>query len=230
MYDFWYNYIKETYKDTAQLQMTDTDSLLFSCETKDIYEDMKASIDYFDTSDYPPEHFLQSNLNNKVLGKMKDVTIGRAITEFVGLRSKMYSFLYDGKTEEKKAKGIAKVTVKKELKHDCYKATLFDESSMICSMSSLRSHRHELFGETIQKTGLSAFDDKRYLIDAVSSYAYGHYKLDRDANSDSESTIDKSDKLTLSIIPAGQNSKEYKKLDQEMFVIGDFKITPCVKI
>ena len=113
IYDFWYNYIKETYKDTAQLQMTDTDSLLFSCETKDIYEDMKASIDYFDTSDYPPEHFLQSDLNTKVLGKMKDMTIGRAITEFVGLRSKMYSFLYDGKTEERKSKGHCKSDSKK---------------------------------------------------------------------------------------------------------------------
>lgn len=144
MYDFWYNFIKEKYKDGAKLQMTDTDSLLFSCETNDIYEDMKASLDYFDTSDYPGQHFLQSDKNKKVLGKFKDETVGKPISEFVGLRSKMYSFLCDGNVEEKRAKGIAKVTVKKELKHDHYKTILFDESSMICSMSSLRSRRHEL--------------------------------------------------------------------------------------
>lgn len=230
MYDFWYNYIKEKYKDTAQLQMTDTDSLLFSCETNDIYEDMKASIDYFDTSDYPKNHFLQSDLNKRVIGKMKDETLGSAIAEFIGLRSKMYSFLCEGKKEEKRAKGVAKVTVKKELKHDCYKATLFDETNMICSMSSLRSHKHELFGEKLQKMGLSAFDDKRYLIDAVRSYAYGHFKIARDTNSGSDSHVDKTDKLTVSIIPVGENSTGYKTLNEQMLTMGDFRITPCAKI
>ena len=41
------------YKTRAQLLMTDTDSLLFSCNTEDIYQDMKASLDDFDTSDFP---------------------------------------------------------------------------------------------------------------------------------------------------------------------------------
>lgn len=210
--------------------MTDTDSLLFSCETNDVYEDMEASQDYFDTSDYPDEHFLQSDLNKKVLGKMKDETNGRPISEFVGLRSKMYSFLCDDKTEEKRAKGIAKVTVKTELKHDSYKTVLLNENSMISSMSSLRSHRHEIFGETIQKTGLSAFDDKRYLVDAVSSYAYGHYNIAGDRNTECDNNVE-SDKQALSIIPAvGQTLTEYKRLDEQMFKIGDFKITPCVKL
>ena len=71
--------------------MTDTDSLLFSCETNDIYQDMKESLDYFDTSDYPKEHTLFSDSNKKIVGKWKDETQGKPISEFVGLRSKMYS-------------------------------------------------------------------------------------------------------------------------------------------
>ncbi|XP_052806652.1 uncharacterized protein LOC128235904 [Mya arenaria] len=95
MYDFWYNYIKQRYGN-AKLCLTDTDSLLFSCQTEDLYHDMKMSAEYFDTSDYPEEHFLHSDRNKKALGKMKDETNGKPIAEFVGLRSKMYSFTCDG--------------------------------------------------------------------------------------------------------------------------------------
>ncbi|XP_053380054.1 uncharacterized protein LOC123531918 [Mercenaria mercenaria] len=228
MYDFWYNYIKQKYKDSAQLQMTDTDSVLYSCETEDIYEDMKASLDYFDTSDYPKEHFLHSDQNKKVLGKMKDETNGMPISEFIGLRSKMYSFLCNGK-EEKRAKGVAKVTVKKDLKHDCYKNTLFDETNTVSTMHSLRSHRHELFGETTQKISLSAVDDKRFLMDAVRSYAYGHFKI----ASDSNNRVDENDPQIVSIMSVedflANQGASWKKLDEEAFMIGDFKITPCVK-
>ena len=164
----------------------------------------------------------------KVLGKFKDETVGKPISEFVGLRSKMYSFLCDGNVEEKRAKGIAKVTVKKELKHDHYKTILLDESSMICSMSSLRSRRHELFGEKVQKTGLSAMDDKRYLIDSVRSYAYGHYKIAEDTNRSNSDTIN--DNWSLSIIPAEQNPVQLRKLEEKTFTINDFKITPCIKM
>lgn len=65
MYDFWYNYIKKKYENSTQLQMTDTDSVLFSFETKDIYEDMKAAMDYFDTSGYPETHMLHSERDKK---------------------------------------------------------------------------------------------------------------------------------------------------------------------
>ncbi|XP_060554029.1 uncharacterized protein LOC132715073 [Ruditapes philippinarum] len=228
MYDFWYNYIKKRYEQSAQLQMTDTDSVLFSCETEDMYKDMESSAEFFDTSDYPREHFLHSDRNKKVLGKMKDETNGKPISEFVGLRSKMYSFVCD-KKEEKRAKGIAKVTVKKDLKHAHYKNTLLDETSVVSSMSSLRSHKHELFGETIQKTGLSAFDDKRYLINAVDSYAYGHYKI----SDDSVDMAPESDAQTFTVAPvedySTNHAARYQMLEENAFTIGDFKITPCIK-
>ncbi|WAR19509.1 ZN282-like protein [Mya arenaria] len=228
MYDFWYNYIKTKYNNAStQLQMTDTDSLLFSCDTDDIYEDMNASMEYFDTSDYPEGHFLQSDLNKKVLGKMKDETNGSPITEFVGLRSKMYSFRCNDK-DFKRAKGITKVTVKKELKHDCYKNTLFDETSRISSMSSLRSHRHALLGETIQKTGLSAFDDKRFLKNAVESYAYGHYKVATEPNA--KDAMETQEAMTFTIVSEKDLSKRYSIGVEHSFNINDFKITPCRKL
>lgn len=150
MYDFWYNYIKKRYGIRSQLQMTDTDSLLLYCETEDIYKDMVSFMDLFDTSDYPKDHPLHCDYNKKVLGKMKDETKGSPIDEFVGLRSKMYSLMCNRK-ETKRAKGIAKVTVEKILKHGHYKDTLFEESSRLSSMTSLRSNQHELFCVSVKK-------------------------------------------------------------------------------
>ena len=53
MYDFHYNYIKPKYGKRAILGFTDTDSLLYSIETDDVYEDLYEDRGLFDNSDYP---------------------------------------------------------------------------------------------------------------------------------------------------------------------------------
>ena len=45
----------------------------------------------------------------KIIGKFKDEAAGVPICEFVGLRSKMYSYIKDNQTGGKTAKGIKKV-------------------------------------------------------------------------------------------------------------------------
>ena len=69
MYDFHYGHIKELYGDAAQLCFTDTDSLLYSIKTDDIYKDMLLHANRYDTSDYPTTHPLHSNTNKKVLAR-----------------------------------------------------------------------------------------------------------------------------------------------------------------
>lgn len=227
IYDFWYNYIKRRYGHDSSLQMTDTDSLLFYCKTEDIYDDMRSSINVFDLSDYPKDHPLHSDHNKKALGKMKDETNGEPIGEFIGLRSKMYSFVCN-KTEQKRAKGIAKVTVKKDLKHKHYKDTLFGEKNKVSSMTSIRSHKHELFCETVKKTGLSAFDDKRYLIDSVNSYAYGHYKINRELineNIDAQTDF----RLVEDNFLMTLDEHSIETMNEQSFVIDGFTVTPCAK-
>ena len=76
MYDFHYNYIKARYGAKAKLLLTDTDSLCYQIETQDIYLDMQNGIHLFDKSNYPQDHFLFSNINKKVLGKLKDELAG----------------------------------------------------------------------------------------------------------------------------------------------------------
>ena len=51
----------------------------------------------FDTSNYPKEHpsGIATDINKKVVGMFKDEVGGRQISEFVGLRAKLYSFVMD---------------------------------------------------------------------------------------------------------------------------------------
>ena len=101
MYDFHYSYIKKKYGDKAKLLFTDTDSLMYEIQTEDFYKDINGDVkDRFDTSDYPPNHpsGILTGCNKKVLGMFKDEAGGKIIDEFVGLRSKLYSFkMFEGK-------------------------------------------------------------------------------------------------------------------------------------
>ena len=180
MYDYHYNTIKKQYNDKASLLFTDTDSLTYEIETDDIYKDMEKDKQLYDFSDYPKDHDLYDECNKKVIGKFKDETSSKIITEFVGLRAKMYSF----KTEEyesKKAKGVKQSVVKNELKFNDYKRSLFGtEKSDIQQMTkfnTIRSYKHEVYTIEQSKIGLCSFDDKRYLIDNINTYAYGHKNI-----------------------------------------------------
>ena len=101
MYDFHYNYIKENYGDRAKLLFTDTDSLTYEIKTEDVYKDFWNDKDTFDNSDYPENSLHYCKANKKVIRKFKDEACGVPITEFVGLKSKMYSYI---KSNEKGAK------------------------------------------------------------------------------------------------------------------------------
>lgn len=176
MYDFYYNFLKRKYADKVQLQMTYTDSFLSFCQCEDLYKDFKDHTELFDFSDYPNDHYLYSDKNKKALGRMKDETNSIPISEFVGLRSKMYSFVCGGK-EKKRLKGIGKATVRNSISYNQYKDVLFSESQKRATMSVIRSHSHKLFCEDISKTSLSSYDDKRFLINPIQSLSYGHYKI-----------------------------------------------------
>jgi len=176
MYDFHYGFIKPKYGSDAQLLFTDTDSLCYEIKTKDFYQDMYDNKEWFDLSDMTKQ--FQDNTNKKVLGKMKDETAGIPIKEFIGLRSKMYSVLIDDGKEKKTAKGIGRSVIKKELKHETYKNILETSSKMYSKMKVIRSCKHRLYTMDINKVSLSAYDDKRYILnDGITSVAYGHFRI-----------------------------------------------------
>ena len=178
MYDFHYNYIKKKYGDKAKLLFTDTDSLTYEIEANDVYQDFFNDKDKFDNSDYSQSSPYFDETNKKVIGRFKDEAAGVPICEFVGLRSKMYSYMRDDRKGGKTAKGIRKNVIKKNITHENYKETLFNNKQMHHTMKTIRSNNHQLGSYELNKVSLSCFDDKRYIHNnGVTSYAYGHYKI-----------------------------------------------------
>jgi hypothetical protein len=180
MYNFHYNHIlkKYNYRD-VKLLFTDTDSLCYNVFTDDIYQDMKADKHLYDFSEYPKTHFLFDATNEKLVGKFKDETKSYPISEFVGLRSKMYSFTYfKNEYEEKKtAKGIKSYVINKDIHFDDYKEAIFNNKKykQMSMMNTIRSQQHELFSIKVNKIGLCCFDNKRYVLDNnIDTLAYGH--------------------------------------------------------
>ena len=180
MYEFHYDYVKPKWGDKSKLLFTDTDSLCYEIQTNDVYEDIKNDADrWYDTSNYDKDHpsGLYSGKNKKVIGFFKDECGGKYITEFVGLKAKSYSYeTSDGKVE-KKCKGVKKYVVKKYITHEDYKECLFTKISQLRTMNTIRSRRHDVGSERINKTALSADDNKRIVLeDGIHTLAIGHYK------------------------------------------------------
>ena len=140
---------------------------------------MAKHADLYDTSDYPKDHPLHSMVNKKVLGKIKGECPGRPIAEYVGLRPKLYSMLEASEKSSKKAKGVKKNTVKKHIRHEQYKEALFEKQTSRHGMDVLRSERHYIYGQRLNKVSLSPFSSKRWIAEnGVDTLAYGH----KDAN------------------------------------------------
>ena len=106
MYEFRYKHIKS--KFDAKLLFTDTVSLVYEIKTEDVYEDFCQDRNLFDFSDYPLDSKFFDPVNEKVIGKMKDEFKGKIISEFGGLKSKMYSLIDVDDEEATKAKGVNK--------------------------------------------------------------------------------------------------------------------------
>ena len=180
IYDFHYNYMKLKYGEKAKLLFTDTDSLAYEIETKDFYKDISGDVQCkFDTSNFSKDHpsGIQIGVNKKVVGMFKDEAGGKIIEEFVGLRSKLYSYKMSH-VEEKKCKGVNKSVVKKNIKFDDYKKCLFSGGKQFQEMIRINNDKHEVFTHEINKIALSADDDKRVILPGkIHTLAYGHYNL-----------------------------------------------------
>ena len=168
MFDFHYNYIKDKYKEKAELVFTDTDSLLYHIFTDDFYKDISCDVvDRFDTSDYPSIHpsGIPRGVNKKVIGAFKDEVAGKQITHFVGLRPKLYSFKVEDGNSTKKCKGVKKNVVKKEIDFEDYVKCLLTGERQNRSMNVIGSDNHDIFSKTVNKIALSNEDDKRIVLE-----------------------------------------------------------------
>ena len=85
---------------------TDTGSLVYENKGEYIYENFYSDKHLFDFSEYPVNSRFYDASNKKVLGKMKDEFKGVPVSEFIGLKSEMYSLVSADDQEVSKAKGV----------------------------------------------------------------------------------------------------------------------------
>ena len=98
--------------------------------------------------------------------------------EFVVLRAKMYSILLPNGKQKFTAKGVSRRYILKHLHHKDYLRTLKETESTIATFSTLRSQKQQIKTIKLIKKCLSAFDDKRYILNnGMTTLAYGHYKI-----------------------------------------------------
>ncbi len=190
MYRTYYEVLKKIYPDIKLCYM-DTDSFVIMIKSKsgkfydDIVNDPRLD-NIFDLSNMtsPGLSKYHTNKHKKALGYFKHERFG--ITEFVGLRAKMYAmngYETSGKEElykiEKKAKGIKK-PVKKGFSFDYYKEALHSTRApkKFPNIGLRKLPNCDMTTYTIAKSGLSGYDDKRYIMDdGVTTLPYGHYSL-----------------------------------------------------
>ncbi|XP_070169332.1 uncharacterized protein [Polyergus mexicanus] len=162
LYEFHYEYMLPLYRDKCRIMYTDTDSLIYRVECEDMYENMKRDIDKFDTSDYATGNAYGMPLaNKKIPGAMNDENAGAIMTEFIGLRAKMYALRVAGKSDTKRIKGVKSGGIEMKREQFC-----------------IRSELHEMHTVSVLKIALSPHDDKRYTISGITdTLPWGHYKI-----------------------------------------------------
>jgi len=206
IYDFHYGYMTERFGGDCSVLYTDTDSLIYEIRDIDPYEVMKQDChQFFDTSDYPSDNcYGIPRVNKKVLGMMKDENNSRIMTDFVGLRSKLYTLkletdpleltkkrqkLLEEEYEEdeiedilanegvtKKAKGVKSSVLKTKITFDDYVECLESWVSKSVTQHTIKSEKHRVYSIAQSKIGLSPDDDKRLLIPhSYDTLPLGHY-------------------------------------------------------
>ena len=89
---------------------TDTDSLCYEIKTDDVYKDLFQDKELFDNSNNQENIEFFFDKNKKVIGKLKNEAAGMPIKEFIGLRSKMYSYHKSFSKIDKLTVLVSKVT------------------------------------------------------------------------------------------------------------------------
>ena len=175
MYEFHYKYVESKY--STNLLFTDTDSLVYEIKTENIYEKFYKDKNLFDFSEYSLNSRFYDSANKKVIGKMKDELKGKIISEFIGLKSKLYSLVaVDRKKlvkkveEVKKAKGVNKNVVRK-IRHKEFANVLFNKKIIRHKIKRIPSKLHKIGTYDVCKISLSC------LYDVIHSLACFHQDI-----------------------------------------------------
>ena len=177
MMDFHYNVMK--IETECTLLYFDTDSFIYKIKSPNFYEDLAKNSrlrSHFELSNFPENHQLHDRSNEKTVLKFKDELAGIPIEEFCALKPKLYSIIA-GQNAKMSAKGTKKYAQTK-LTHEMFKKTLQKGDLLRLENIKFSSEKHQIHTVCVNKTALSAYDDKRYInTDRTTTIPYGHYSL-----------------------------------------------------
>jgi hypothetical protein len=180
MYRLHYNVFKNHYENNIKLIYCDTDSLLYEIKTEDYYSDLKNKFNHImDFSNYDTQHKLYNDEYKKMIGYLKDEYGGQIVTEFVGLKAKLYSIMYGDNKNKTTAKGLQKAVLKKYINHENYKNVLTTNNCLSTTMHRIQSKDQVLETVKLSKLIFTPMDDKRYIEDnGIDTLPFGHYLID----------------------------------------------------
>ena len=105
------------------------------------------------------------------------------IKSFISLLPKLYSYEYYVEDDDhmsikssQKAKGLARATIARDLRHQDFESVLNDTRPRRYKMRLIQSIKHALYLLEIDKVGLSMVDTKRYWLTKYESVPFGHPK------------------------------------------------------
>nr|XP_045586319.1 uncharacterized protein LOC123748172 [Procambarus clarkii] len=211
LYSFWYDTVKAKYGDKAKLLYTDTDSYIIQLTCRDAFEELNKAplIRHIDFSNFPEDHSLYSIARKGKLGLLKSEVGSKIITQLVALKPKMYSLVTLDKQHICRCKGITR-RQQAGLEHSSFIDALETNTSRRFVTRTIRNVGGQMCTCVTVKRGLSAFDDKRYVISPTVSLAYGHPDIPHDPEdeeaviSDLEMDVDAQENVEQNIRPAGR--------------------------
>ena len=161
--------------DVFTLLYIDTDSFIYEITGEYFYEIMYKHKELFDLSNQPKDSKYFCNDNKKVPGKMKEEYAGIPIYEYIGLKSEMYSIRNVYNHEKSVYKGH-----NSDIKYDEFKDTHSNKKVIRHNMRGIQSKHQEIYTYESNKTSLSDFEDKRYILDdGINTLPYGHKDISK---------------------------------------------------
>ena len=127
----------------------------------------------FDLRNFPKDSKYFCDDNKKVPGKMKNEYGGTAIYKCIGTKSKMYSICDVNSSQKSANKGHSS-----NIRHNEFMDVLFNKKVIRHIMKRAKSFGHRMYACESNKTSLSAFDEKGYILDdGIHTLSYGHKDL-----------------------------------------------------
>ena len=174
-YEYHYSIFKPIFEGNIKLCYSDTDSLIYEIMTNNFDNDFKKIKKFFDLSNLNESNKLYSVKNKKKLGFMKLETGDQIIKEFIALKAKLYSILFDDGQNLKRCKGLQNAVLKKFITHNYFKEVLDSDRIIISENRRIESENFELRTVKLKKISHTPFDDKRFICEnRIDTLPFGH--------------------------------------------------------